>query len=60
MAKKIVITKIGSPDVLQYIEYDIPSKLDQDALIRVHQELSECDADDFPQVQKVFGNIKNI
>ena len=36
MAKKIVITAIGGPEVLKYIDYDLPTKLEKDN-IRIKQ-----------------------
>ena len=36
MAKKIVITAIGGPEVLKYIDYDLPTKLQKDN-IRIKQ-----------------------
>ena len=36
MAKKIVITQIGSPEVLKYIDYEIPLKIDPDN-VRIKQ-----------------------
>ena len=36
MPKKIIISEIGGPNVLKYIDYDIPSKLDPDN-VRIKQ-----------------------
>ena len=36
MPKKIVISEIGGPSVLKYVDYDIPSKIDQDN-VRIKQ-----------------------
>ena len=36
MSKKIVISEIGGPEVLKYIDYDLPSNLQRDQ-IRIKQ-----------------------
>ena len=36
MPKRIVITKLGGPEVLKYEDYDLPSKVD-DSMVRIQQ-----------------------
>ena len=36
MPKKIIISKLGGPEVLKYVDYDLPNKLEEEN-IRIEQ-----------------------